>query len=92
MKLITEDSGQVQSLLYNTLQKLISNRINDKAFLDEVDVNDKAYFSTLEGIECLLIPFVNLPRNQFWTPLNDQYADLTNLILEDIRFILQFNR
>jgi S-adenosylhomocysteine hydrolase len=92
MKLITEDSGQVQSLLYNTLQKLISNRINNKAFLDEVDVNDKAYFSTLEGIECLLIPFVNLPRNQFWIPLNDQYADLTNLILEDIRFILQFNR
>lgn len=92
MKLITEDPDQVQSLLYNSLQKLINNRINDKAFFDEVDVNDKVYFSTLEGLECLLIPFVNLPKNQFWVLFNDQYADLANLILEDIKFILQFNR
>ena len=52
----------------------------------------KILFSTLEGLECLLIPFVSLDRNQFWEPLRNKYPGLKNIIIDDINFILSYNR
>ena len=60
--LITDKSEEVYTILYEALDRLIINRINDGAFTDQEDVSAKAYFSTLEGLEALLIPFVTLPK------------------------------
>lgn len=52
--MITEQSKEVCSALFNALDKLVSNRIKDEAFTDQEDVTTKSYFSTLEGLEALL--------------------------------------
>lgn len=92
-KTITRTPEKVVRLLYKALGKLIKNRIEDAAFTDEEDVKDRRYyFSTLEGLECLLIPLVNLPKNIFWEQLKSEYPELKNLIIDDINFVLNFNR
>jgi hypothetical protein len=91
--LITNNPDKVYSLLYKALERLIINRLEDGAFTDEEEVKDvRYYFSTLEGLECLLIPFVNLDKNQFWEPLKNKYPGLKNIIIDDINFILSYNR
>jgi hypothetical protein len=91
--LITKNPNKIYSLLYNAIERLIINRLEDGAFTDEKEVKDvRYYFSTLEGLECLLIPFVNLPENHFWNPLKNKYPDLKNIIIDDINFILSYNR
>ena len=91
--LITKTPERVQSCLFKALEILIINRLNDGAFTDEEEVRDiRYYFSTLEGLECLLIPFINLPKNHFWEPLKHKYPKLKNIIIDDITFILDFNR
>lgn len=91
--MITKNPDKIYSLLYKALERLIINRLEDGAFTDADEVKDvRYYFSTLEGIECLLIPFVNLPPNQFWNPLKDKYPDIKNIIIDDVNFILSYNR
>ena len=89
--LITDQPKEVVKILYNALDKIIANRIYDGAFKDEEEIATKAYFSTLEGLDALLIPFVNLPKNIFWDPLKAKYPQLIDLITEDIKFVLSFN-
>jgi hypothetical protein len=90
--LITDNPEKAYKLLYKTLDRLIANRIADGAFTDEEDVKDRKYFSTLEGLESLLIPFVTLPKNLFWEPLKEKYPKLKSIIIDDINFILDFNK
>jgi len=89
--LITEDIGRVHQILSNALEILITNRLSDGAFTDQEDVKSKSYFSTLEGLEAILIPFVHLPKNLYWDPLKTKYSKLTDLIIGDINFISRFN-
>lgn len=89
--MITKQSKEVCSALFNALDKLVSNRIKDEAFTDQEDVTTKSYFSTLEGLEALLVPFVNLPQNIFWEPLKNKHKELINAISNDLNFILNFN-
>jgi hypothetical protein len=90
--LITDNPDKVYSTLYKALERLILNRREDGAFTDEEEVKEvRYYFSTLEGLECLLIPFVSLDKNQFWEPLKNKYPELQNIIIDDINFILSYN-
>ncbi len=89
--LITDNPKQIQTLLYNTLDKLIIKRIEDGAFTDQEEAKTKSYFSQLEGLETLLIPFVNLPRTYFWEPLKNKYSDLVKIIIDDIDCVLSAN-
>lgn len=90
--MITNNSDKIYSLLNKALERLITNRLIDGAFTDADEVKDvRYYFSTLEGLECLLIPFVNLPPNQFWNPLKEKYPGLKNIIIDDVNFILSYN-
>lgn len=89
--LITEKPQEVATVLFQALDKLIANRIEDSAFTDEEEVITKGHFSTLEGLEALLIPFVNLPKSLFWDPLHKKYPQLFDLIVEDVNFVLKFN-
>lgn len=91
--MITKKPQDARSSLQKALEKIIINRLEDGAFTDEEDVKDtRYYFSTLEGLDCLLIPFVTLPKNQFWDPLQRRYPKLKSVIIDDINFILSFNR
>ncbi len=89
-RLITDKPEEVYTILYKALERLISNRINDGAFTDQEDVSAKAYFSTLEGLEALLIPFVNLPKT-LWDSLTLHNKELPEIIAEDISFVLSHN-
>lgn len=88
---ITKEPEKVARLLFDALDKLIVNRIKDGAFTDEEEVTTRAYFSTLEGLEALLIPFVNLPKNLFWDPLKAKHPDLIDIMIDDVKFVLSFN-
>jgi|GEM_PF-4306744 adenosylhomocysteinase len=88
--LIVDRPDEVYALLFNALDRLIINRISDKAFTDQEDVSAKAYFSTLEGLEALLIPFVNLSKT-LWDSLTLRHKDLPAIISEDMGFILSHN-
>lgn len=90
--MITQKPQDVYEILYKALERLILNRISDRAFTDQEDVISKGYFSTLEGLEALLIPFVNLPKNMFWDPLRQRYKELPEIISEDIDFVLSHNK
>jgi len=92
LQLITQKPESVENSLYQALDRLIKNRLQDGVFIDEVDVKDKQYFSTLEGLESLLVPFVYLPKNRFWEPLKDNYPKLKEAIIEDIKYVLTFNK
>lgn len=89
--LITDQPQVVGNVLIKALEKLIINRINDGAFTDQEEVTGRAYFSTLEGLDALFIPFVNLPKNIFWDSLKKKYPQLVDFIIDDINFILNFN-
>ena len=90
---ITKKQSVVQDILSKALDRLIVNRIEDGAFTDEEEIKStRYYFSTLEGLECLLIPFVNLPKLHFWEPFKKKYPELRNIIIDDINFVLNFNR
>lgn len=91
MKLITDKPDEVQDFLYTALEKLIKNRSRDRAFTDEEEVGKKKYFSTLEGLDSLLIPLVSLDKNDYWGPLKSKYKNLEKIIEEDITFILKCN-
>ncbi|MCG2811762.1 MAG: hypothetical protein L6428_09935 [Candidatus Aminicenantes bacterium] len=88
--LITDRSEEVYTILHKALERLISNRIIDGAFTDQEDVSAKAYFSTLEGLEALLIPFVTLPKT-LWDSLSLRYKELSEIISGDISFVLSHN-
>jgi adenosylhomocysteinase len=88
--LITDKSEEVYTILYEALDRLIINRINDGAFTDQEDVSAKAYFSTLEGLEALLIPFVTLPKI-LWDSLRLRHKELPEIISGDISFVLSHN-
>ena len=90
--MINENPQEVATILYKSLSKLVESRIKYSAFLDEGEVDTKGYFSTLEGLNALLVPFVNLPKNIFWGPLKTTYSELFDLISEDIHYILTFNQ
>lgn len=90
-KLICDNSRLVYDALLNALIKLVETRLNDGSFQDQEEVVGKAYFSTLEGLEALLVPLVNLPKNMLWGPLHKSFSDLQALIEEDIKYILTFN-
>lgn len=89
--MITEQSKEVCSALFNALDKLVSNRIKDEAFTDQEDVTTKSYFSTLEGLEALLVPFVNLPQNIFWEPLKNKHKELINSISVKNNKVISYN-
>ncbi len=88
--LITDKPEEVFKILYEALDRLIINRINDGAFTDQEDVSAKAYFSTLEGLEALFIPFVTLPKT-LWDSLRLRHKELPEIIAGDISFILSYN-
>ncbi|MFH1769218.1 MAG: hypothetical protein ABH833_00950, partial [Parcubacteria group bacterium] len=90
-KLICDNSKPVYDALFNALIKLVETRLIDGSFQDQEEVVGKAYFSTLEGLEALLIPLVNLPKNMLWDPLHKRFSNLRALIEEDIKYILTFN-
>lgn len=90
--LITKNPESVYHILYNALDKLIDNRISDKAFTDQEDVTTKGYFSTLEGLEAILIPIVNLPKNLFWQQIISDRPQLIDILKEDITFVLSYNQ
>jgi hypothetical protein len=71
-QLICENSQPAYEALINALKKLLDNRIKDGSFRDQEEAVEKAYFSTLEGLEALLIPLVNLQKN---TILNQKGRD-----------------
>jgi len=90
--LVTNNPEQVARVLHNALDRLVLNRLEDGAFTDQEDVSTKGYFSTLEGLEALLIPCVNLPKNEYWGRLQGKHPELFDLIVDDINFILRFNK
>jgi adenosylhomocysteinase len=90
-KLICDNSKPAYDALFNALIKLVETRLQDGSFQDQEEVVGKAYFSTLEGLEALLIPLVTLPKNTVWGPLQKQFSNLQSLIKEDIEYILTFN-
>src|SRR3972149_7409776 len=90
-RFITDKPEEVYTILYKALERLIINRKKDEAFTDQEDVASKGYFSTLEGLEALLIPFVNLPKNILWDPLSHRYKDLPEIMARDVNFILRHN-
>ena len=90
-KLICDNSKPAYDALLNALIKLFETRSIDGSFRDQEEVVGKAYFSTLEGLEALLIPLVSLSKNIVWDPLRKHFPDLQSLIEEDINYILTFN-
>lgn len=82
---------EILEVVLNAVKQLVLNRFEDSAFTDEEDVKNRKYFSTLEGLDSILIPAVNLPKNIFWEPLIELYPDLRNIIVDDINFIIGLN-
>ena len=89
--LITDNIKLVHQVLHSAIDRLIVNRLADGAFTDQEEVKTKSYFSTLEGLESLLIPFVNLPKTYYWDSFKIKYPELIELIIDDINFVLRFN-
>lgn len=84
---------EVYNLLENALRRLLTNRKAEGIFCDDADVgNRRSYFSTLEGLEALLIPLVNLPKNRLWTPLTRDFPDLPTFIHDDVAYVIRSNR
>lgn len=82
---------EVLAILNGAVERLILNRIENSAFTDNVDVKKREYFSTLEGLDSIIIPAVNLKKNIFWNPLRSKYPELQNIIIDDLNFIFSMN-
>ncbi len=84
--------AEVLALLQNALRRMVFNRLEDGTFTDEQDVrNERYYFSTLEGLDAILIPLVNLPRSSFWDVLNGDFPGMITAIGDDVNFIIRSN-
>ena len=82
---------EIVNTTFNAIECLIRNRIKVSAFTDQEDVHERQYFSTLEGLDAILIPLVNLPKNFLWQPLVSKYPELINIIIDDLNFIIGMN-
>ena len=80
--------AEIYLLFETAISRLIENRLEKDYFDDEGElIKERAYCSTLEGLEALLIPLVNLPKARFFSPILENYPDIKKIFIDDINII-----
>lgn len=83
---------EIYLLLETAIGRLIKNRLEKGYFDDDGElIKERAYCSTLEGLDALLIPLVNLPKTRIFNPTLENYPDVKTIFIDDITFIVNFN-